>query len=384
VGKSSVKLLPCYRIVFDDTSVVECDEEHLWRLWGGTVIPVIALRPNHIIAVAGALNLPEIPLPIDPYVLGLWLADGKHTSGEITKPDASVWEEIQRRGYEISHDYSEKAGAGKCRVHTVFGLRTALRENNLLGNKYIPHYYLRASYAQRLALLQGLMDGDGSANKGRRQAIFTTVNEMLSNQVMELLLTLGQRPLQSCVKGFGFGKWVDVYSISFRPRNIVPFLMPRKADACIGWGEGHSWRRRVASVEILEVPRKTQCVAVDSADNMFLCGRKFIPTHNSGKRYPDFDQTEMSAHILFSQKPKLQRVKQVFIWTRYGDGGEKSPEKLHDSKNTHRDEAPVFWAKTFPRIERMKYAFEHNDYYEKPSGLCGWCWVKTCKHCPNK
>ena len=33
------------------------------------------------------LQLPERQLALDPYVLGVWLADGKHTAGKIPKPD---------------------------------------------------------------------------------------------------------------------------------------------------------------------------------------------------------------------------------------------------------------------------------------------------------
>ena len=48
-------------------------------------------------------------------------------------------------------------------THTSFQGR--LRRLGLLGNKHIPAAYLRAGYAQRLALLQGLMDTDGYVNE---------------------------------------------------------------------------------------------------------------------------------------------------------------------------------------------------------------------------
>lgn len=109
-----------------------------------------------------------------------------------------------------------------------------------------------------------------------------------------------------------------------------------------------------------------------------------VADYKSGKRRVKFDQTEIFSHMLFAHLPKVDTLKNVFIWTRFGDGGEKSPEKLYDSKIVTRDQSPIFWQKTLPRIERMRYAFDHNDYFEKPSPLCGWCWVKSCKHCPNR
>jgi len=49
-----------------------------------------------------------------------------------------------------------------------------LRALGVLGNKHIPELYLTAGTAQRLALLQGLMDTDGSCSAGQGQAEFCT------------------------------------------------------------------------------------------------------------------------------------------------------------------------------------------------------------------
>jgi hypothetical protein len=368
VGKSAVNMLPCYRVVFDDTTIVDCDENHLWKLHDGRVVPITALHTNDLIATAEPLELPPVPLPIDPYILGLWLADGKHTSGEITKPDPFVWEEIERRGAATSHNYST---ADKCETRTVLGLRTKLRENNLLGNKHIPLAYLRGSVQQRLSLLQGLMDGDGNANPTRKQAIFTTTDKALSNQVMELLLTLGQRPLQSIVVAHGFGKWVEAYPISFRPRKLCPFLLPRKADQCAGWGAGYSWRRRVVSVTALPA-QLTQCVAVDSDDHTFLCGNKFVPTHNTGKRRPDFDQLELFSLLVWQHYPEIQTCKTSFVWTK---------DKKIDTETFTRANANKMWENVMSRIRRVYKAQESNNWPAKPSGLCSFCDVAKQKGC---
>lgn len=276
-GKSHVKHLDCYRITFDDTTTVDCDAEHLWRLVDDRVVPVTALLRNDRIPTAGALQLPDAALPIDPYVFGLWLADGKHTSGEVSKPDAFVWEEIQRRGYEIGTNTGRT-----CPTRTVKGIRGHLSALGVLGNKHIPASYMRASEKQRIDLLRGLCDGDGYANPVRRQVNLNFANKTLSDQVVHLLRTLGQRPLQSTTQGFGFGKSVTAYPINFRPRNFVPFLLPRKAAGVAEWGEGRAGFRRVVSVaRIPSVP--TQCIAVNSPSRTFLVTEQFVPTHNTGR-----------------------------------------------------------------------------------------------------
>ena len=50
-------------------------------------------------------------------------------------------------------------------ILSVPGLIARLREAGVAGNKHVPHSYLRASAEQRLSLLQGLMDTDGTIDK---------------------------------------------------------------------------------------------------------------------------------------------------------------------------------------------------------------------------
>lgn len=278
-GKSQVKHLPCYEITFDDKTSVKCDNEHLWTLSNGNVVEVTKLKKNDYISVAKPLQLQEAELPIDPYVFGLWLADGKHTSSEITKPDDFIWEEIKRSGYELGVEQNTP-----CRCQTVKGIRRQLIELDVLGNKHIPQIYMRASFNQRLALLQGIMDGDGSVNVSRKQVVLNTTNPDLAKQYRELALSLGQRATLTDTLGKGFEKLCVVYWIIFRPNGIMPFRLPRKAEKCKNFGPGRSASRRVVSVK--EIPSvETQCIAVDSEDRTFLCTEHFIPTHNTGKRF---------------------------------------------------------------------------------------------------
>lgn len=321
IGKSAPSAKKCLRFRFDDRSTVVCDVDHLWRLTDRRVVSANDITLDDRIAVAMALELPEAELPIDPYVLGLWLGDGKHSSGEITKPDDFIWEEINRRGYSAGANYQspeDGSVAVKCRAHTVIGLIGKLRSADLLRHKHIPALYFRASFRQRLDLLRGLMDSDGNANPARDQAVFTSTNKELSDNVMELLLTLGQRPLQSEVTAHGFGKDVIAYPISFRPIFINPFLLPRKADRLSLVGDGKSWRRKIQGIDDVG-EMITQCIGVDSPDNTYLCTRHMIPTHNSGwKQWRAADvkksfQFQMQAWLVLENYPDVEMVR-VTIW----------------------------------------------------------------------
>jgi hypothetical protein len=370
VGKSDVHYRDCYRLTFDDTTTVVCDDEHLWEV-NGEVLPTAEIAKSLIrygqkwraVRLAAPLETCAVDLPIHPYVLGLWLGDGKHTSGEICKPDEFVWEKVRSLGYELSSDASS---GGRTRAHTVYGIRGHLGDLGVLRNKHIPAAYLRASVAQRVELLRGLMDSDGNANPTRKQAVFTTCSKQLSDDVIELLCSLGQRPLQSSTRQSGFGKVVTAYPISFRPQNgLNPFSLPRKAERILPtWGRGHSFRRVIVSAErIPTVP--TQCIAVDSPDHTYLCTKKMLVTHNTGKRKVDSDQLKLFAAMAFAHYPWVEKVVTGFIWLKEGK---------FDKESFTREQVPDIWNEFLPRVKRVELAYEQDKWPAKPSGLCkAWC-----------
>lgn len=363
IGKSGVHNKPCMRITFDDTSTVVCDEDHLWLTFDG-VVAAKELKTRADMPLCEMVQYPPADLPIDPYVFGLWIADGKHTSAEITKPDDFVWEEIKRRGYEIGHDYSERANDGKCRVHTVKGIRGQLTRLGVIGDKRIPDLYLLSSISQRIDLLRGLMDGDGSVNKIREQVVYSTVNRSLAESVKQLVASLGQRPLISQVTAHGFGKTVTAYPISWKPQGFNPFMLPRKADLVLPtWGRGKSWKRKVTKVEsVPTVP--TQCIEVNSVDKTYLVGRNYMVTHNTGKRKVT-DQLSLYAAYIFAHYEEVQTVTTSFVWLK---------ENKLDNDVYKREDVGAIWQKLMPRIVRLEKAYEKDKWEPKPSGLCsGWC-----------
>lgn len=284
VGKSKVKQNKCYKIYFDDKTTVVSDVDHIWHLHDGKNKPAHELKVKDKISVTKAIETEQKDLPIDPYVLGLWLGNGRNRGGEICSAYDFVFEEIVKRGYEIGEDIG---GKNRCQSHTVLGLTDSLRKLNLLHSKHIPDIYLRASISQRLDLLRGLMDSDGNVNVGRKQAVFTSCSKTLSDDVKKLLITLGQRVNQSNLnRDTNFKKNINVYPLHFRPLDINPFLVPEKADRIDPeWGPGQSNIRRIVKIEELEGEKTVQCIKVDSPSNTFLCTENMIPTHNTGKMF---------------------------------------------------------------------------------------------------
>lgn len=321
----------CYRVIFDDGSSIVADAGHLWkteqlrtnRAWREAISNrdsrgFVLRRPNrleirntkeifqtvkyrfsggyynnHRVEISGALRCSDIDLPIDPYFLGCWLGDGnsKDTGIIVSEIDAEILDYISGAGLSIGRRRSVNSSGMRLMLHGIgvkgHGYRDTLHNKmkniGLLRNKHIPPIYLRASYSQRLALLQGLMDTDGSiTNRGR--CIFTQHDHELILQVQELIHTLGMKCTVRHDTTKLNGKQFDRWDIHFSPPWDVPiFRLRRKAERHY---RRHDRKRMSQSrmiinvVPIESVPVK--CIEVSSPSHLYLAGTSMIPTHNSG------------------------------------------------------------------------------------------------------
>ena len=232
-------------------------------------------------------------LPIDPYVLGVWLGDGTSTKAEITvgRGDEQTLDEIRAAGYPVwaasgrlayrigglSPRHLGRRRDARGRFSADGSLSSTLRRLALIRNKLVPLQYLRAAEHQRLALLQGLMDSDGYVDEfGRCE--FVSTRECLSDAVVELAASLGLRPTKRkktvTFRGVEHGV---AYQVKFTPRLPV-FRLERKL-ARLRTGPAHRHRAITAVRPVASYP--VRCVQVAASDGMFLVGKTYIPTHNS-------------------------------------------------------------------------------------------------------
>lgn len=158
-----------------------------------------------------------------------------------------------------------------------------LRACGLLGNKHIPAEYMRASVAQRLALLRGILDTDGHCDtKGRIE--LTLCNRRLAFDCLALIRSLGFKAAatESAAKLRG----VEVnrrWRICFQAyEGSGVFGLPRKQARLRPKPKSRplsQGRMIVACEPVPSVPVK--CISVDSPSRMFLAGEHLVPTHNS-------------------------------------------------------------------------------------------------------
>ncbi len=316
----------CYEVTFDDGGVIVADEGHEW--------PVVVrgeprllttsdmAAPAHSSAAVGdsgllwqvplaeALELPGAPLPVDPYVLGCWLG-GEHTGKAamaIAKSDRSHFSwEFQRAGY---------------RVENPVALPRKKRQR-------IPAPYLRASFKQRLALLQGIMDTAGRARHAPAGTVeLCLLNRDVLGQARELVCSLGHRPgpvrkRTVSLKGGGTAKG---RRFSWTPLDPV-FRLPRKADRLANAMAGVS----VAAVASVPV----RCIQVGSPSHLYLAGRSLIPTHNSALALSIAQHVAATDHrpvVIFSlEMSKMELVQRLMCSEARVDSNRLRRGALQDS-----------------------------------------------------
>lgn len=102
-------------------------------------------------------------------------------------------------------------------------LYSKLRECNLLGNKHIPITYLHSSTEQRLRLIQGMMDTDGSVTNKNGSCQFYQKRKHIAHSFRMILSSLGVKSTitERVVNG-------EVYNIvTFMP-NFTVFRLTRR------------------------------------------------------------------------------------------------------------------------------------------------------------
>jgi hypothetical protein len=272
-----------YEVVFDNGDVVKADAEHLWNVnstnWTAgsrnltteQLIPYLSHSNKPYIEFTKPLDLQEQQLPIDPYLLGVWLGDGSSKGATITchKDDLNVYKEF----IKVGNVWTDSRNDNVVYFTAPCG-QTALKQMNLYGNKHIPTSYLLGSFEQRLNLLRGLMDTDGSTSK-QGSCEFYQKNEELIDQVRTLLSTLGIKSR----KRYRLINGIRYWTVSFNT-SLVVFNLPRKKS--LQQCKNHKKNNRIYITRIRKIDTvPVRCLQVDNADHLFLCGTTLVPTHNT-------------------------------------------------------------------------------------------------------
>jgi hypothetical protein len=126
-------------------------------------------------------------VPIDPYRIGYWLGDDSSATSEITSQDSGVFQHFAN---EIG---ANEIGANEIGANGAYNnvFLNTLKNLDMIDNKHIPHIYKCNSRENRLELLAGFLDSNGSLNTQKNEFEFTQKNETLMNDVIYLARSLG-------------------------------------------------------------------------------------------------------------------------------------------------------------------------------------------------
>lgn len=304
-----------FRVHFTDGSYTDCCDDHLWNVRTSvdrnnnkTEYRTMTLsdirtslrygrdnKRNYSIPMVNEINFSSCELPINPYLLGCLIGDGglSTSTPHLTTTDDEIIDSISHmlpEGVEIYQKpndpitYSLRTDRGQSNP-----LGEALRDLGLMPSrsedKFIPSEYIYgSSFADRVALLQGLMDTDGTVDNGGKHTSFATSSKRLANDMVTLVQSLGgvatvtiknPRYTHKGETKNGLESYVVTVSVS---SHIAPFRLSRKIEKYIPKTK-YKPTRYIDRVEYIG-KEEAQCILIDHSDHLYVTDN-FIVTHNT-------------------------------------------------------------------------------------------------------
>lgn len=302
---------PSYRVTWSDGASVEAGPDHLWtvryrrggrNVWQDVTVTTDQLRIGAAVTTAWpggartmrlgscALYLPMLsapvtfapagPLPIPAYALGTMIANAALSAGTAM---LSIWDRdwpeirasLTSSGVRIGTERTYGTVVHASILDMPARVR-ALGLDVLSGAKRIPPAYMLAPVEDRIALLHGLMDGDGSCSATRSRLTYHTSSPGLADDVCALVEQIGG--VASVTSNDRGEKGID-YRVRVRlPPTIPPFRLRRKLDRYAPAVRLHPTRTFVGAEYVRDV--ESVCIAVDAPDRLYATEHAIL-THNT-------------------------------------------------------------------------------------------------------
>jgi len=296
---SRIKNESCFEIEFDNGEIIKSDHEHRWLISfmnnGKFIDKVMTTKelfdykvklnnrdkkyihktPN--VRISKPLNNPSIKLPLDPYLLGVWLGNCNENEPKISNINKEIRVELGNRGYEFEIKKS----------NPEFNISKIFKELNLINNRRIPDVFLMASYEQRFDLLRGLMDTMGGYNQIYEKFSISTTVENKCIEIIKLITSLGIKTIVHKHKIINVGEIITIANIYFNTNNLNYFYLKMGLNYGYRTNNNHNFKTIINIKKIESVP--TRCIEVNSPTHTFLYGYTFSVTHNTNKKFNFFN-----------------------------------------------------------------------------------------------
>lgn len=294
-----------YEITFSDGDKIKADADHNWFVrhyekWKTLTTQEIVdkdyktLRKNgyyeykFFVPQAKGFNKDDIKLPFDPYSFGVWLGDGHLKSPRISLC-ADDYEEIlsymSKRNVCPKSIVKEKGNSYSCSFTNESNkpseFRLFLSNYKLTEEKYIPEIFFNASLKQKMEIIQGLMDTDGTINKQKGTVSFTQKSNRLTDDFCQLLTETGfkfhRNKIKGTIKKSNFcGEYNEVV---FHPTIDTPCFKLGRKKKYLNNSNVNNLKSIVDIKEVESVPVK--CISVENPTSLYVCGEKGTVTHNT-------------------------------------------------------------------------------------------------------
>ena len=309
-----------YAITFSDNSVVECCEDHIWcyqtarerttkkPFRNDTLKNIIKneklyqtnegyKRWNIYIPMTEPINFTKKNLKIKPYLMGALLGDGSLICSKLqfSNIEEDVVERVKLELEDCSAvlnkknncDYFIGVGHGHGYNNTSGLLTVFLKNYNLLDckseTKFIPSEYKFSNIDDRLELLKGLIDTDGTCAGSYYE--YTTVSETLCDDVKFVAESLGFTAVKRTKEPVYVYKGITkkgkiAYTLRIKTNNKIPkihYSQKREKQ----WRKGQTISRRTIRqiVKTNEYSEMT-CIMTSNPSGLFLTNNCIV-THNT-------------------------------------------------------------------------------------------------------
>lgn len=296
-----------YKVTFADGRSTECCGEHLWKVFYVNTSKNLRWRVVNTLEIIRYLKMPNpriyIPLiiphlgsyknlPIDPYLLGVILGDGstRNSNVTITKTNYELFDKLKLilprdlKFSDVNHN-TKRIVTIETRNSLVKHLKDLNLLNKLSYEKFIPNIYFESSIEQRLELLNGLLDTDGTVAKNGHIS-FCSTSEALAKGVQYLVRSIGGIAyISEKISRYTYnGKKHNgrkAYTVSIRhPKPSILFTLSKKRDRINDDNQySKKLKLRIKSVELIG-EKESQCITVSHPDRLYITD-DFIVTHNT-------------------------------------------------------------------------------------------------------
>lgn len=302
-----------YRIHFKYGDYVDCCEDHLWKTMYCRRMKYEVLSTKYIMNHGKGLieeknrtkwfipllnsgpNFIEKELPIHPYLLGAIIGDGGCTQGTIrfTNEDSDIVDKVRSllpdtmKMVQKKNKPIEFGLINKIKNHERTKVKKELDKLGLSVKshfKFIPEIYKLSSLEQRLELIRGLMDTDGSAIKKQDESValeYCTTSEKLANDFKELVQSVGGLVAIKLrqTSYTGSSKKFNSYRVKiFIDDPETLFSCERKRLLCRKRTKS-PLKRSIKSIEYIG-KYEAKCITLEDPEGLYLTDN-FVVTHNS-------------------------------------------------------------------------------------------------------